>query len=70
MSKAILSFPIPEEKEEFEMAFHGPHFRFALEEIDNTLRNRMKHGDISEDMYDAYDEIRGWINDALGVIER
>ena len=70
MSKAVLSYQLPEEREEFEMAYHGASFRFALEEIDSTLRSRMKHEDIVAEVYDAYDEIRGWLNDALGVLER
>ena len=37
MSKAILEFNLPEDREDFEMAQNGWKFRVALQEIDEDL---------------------------------
>lgn len=44
MSKGILEFNLPEDKEDFEMAQNGWKFRVALQEIDeDLLRSLVKY---------------------------
>lgn len=42
--KAILEFNLPEDKEEFENAVKGMNWALTLWELDNFLRNKLKHG--------------------------
>jgi len=46
--KAILEFNLPEEQSEHADAINGTQWRCAVQTIDQTLRNRLKHDDIPE----------------------
>ena len=42
--KATLEFTMPEDRVEHALSVRGPGFAFALTNLDNTLRNALKHG--------------------------
>ncbi len=44
MSKAILEFTLPEEREEFDMACKAGDYLSALQEFEQILRGIEKHG--------------------------
>ena len=39
-----MEFPLPECREEFEMASHGADYKSVLRELDEWLRGKVKHG--------------------------
>jgi hypothetical protein len=55
---ATLTFTLPEEQEEFYLAAKGADWRLVLEDMDNYLRGRLKHEDVSEDVATALDAAR------------
>jgi hypothetical protein len=55
---ATLTFTLPEEQEEFYLAAKGADWRLVLEDMDNYLRGRLKHEDLSEDAAVALDAAR------------
>jgi len=55
---ATLTFTLPEEQEEFYLAAKGAEWRIVLEDMDNYLRGRLKHEDLSEDADKALDAAR------------
>jgi hypothetical protein len=63
MSKATLSFNIPEEKDEFEAAVHGGDYKDVIYQIDMKLRNMEKYED--KEMI-SIDEARTMIREFLG----
>jgi len=58
--KSILEFDLPEEQEEFKMAVNGGKYISSIQNLDNYLRNMVKHDSdkLSPDRLDAYIEIR------------
>lgn len=55
---ATLTFNLPEEEEEFEMASQARKLYFAVSDFDNFLRNKIKHADLTDEQYGVYDSIR------------
>ena len=45
MSKAVLVFNVPEEREELYYAQHGIDYSIVLEDFDNWLRQKYKYED-------------------------
>lgn len=71
MSKATLKFDLDEERYEFMCAVHGHEFYSMLRDIDNKLRNLLKHGGISEISSDKLaEEIRVDISEVISKIDR
>lgn len=58
MSFAILKYKLPDEREAFEAAHRGEDLKFAVQEFDSWLRNKVKHGDHSEEVQKAFEECR------------
>ncbi len=59
MPRVYLSFKLPEENEEFEIAFAGHNYKYVLEDLDNFLRNKLKYdGDLHEKYIKVYQEVR------------
>lgn len=44
MSKATLSFTLPEEQEDFDSAYNGASYLLTLSEIYNKCRSQLKYG--------------------------
>lgn len=68
MSKAILEFNLPEDREDFEMATNGKSMYNVLWEMDQWLRIKTKYApdNISSDTYDAYDKCREQLGEFMG----
>jgi hypothetical protein len=58
--KAILEFNLPEDNQDFQLASNAMKFWSVLYELDQDLRAKTKYAsdDLSQDKYDAYEEIR------------
>jgi len=54
--RAILTFRLPQEQEEFDNASHGGDWRYAMQALDECLRQDLKYGTgrkTSEEIRDA-----------------
>ena len=58
MAKVTIEFDSIEDKEEMEMCLNGMKWYLLAWELDQYLRNRLKHEVLSEDAYKALDEAR------------
>ena len=67
MAKAILEFNLPEDGDDFELAVKGREFMLTLWDLDQWLRNELKHGSLSDEKYDSYDKIRTMLHDLMAV---
>lgn len=65
MAKATLSFTLPEEQVEFEMACKAVDFSCVLEEIQNELRNHLKHNSHPQWDTQTVEEIRAIIAELM-----
>lgn len=61
MSKAKLTFTLPEEQEEFQTAINAWKYRILVGEIKEKIRRKIKHEEISEDVYLALDDLQDFI---------
>lgn len=62
--KAKLEFKLPEEKLEFYLASHAHDLWEVLWDLDQHLRSQLKHGDITEETYEALDSVRSLLWDS------
>ena len=67
MPKAVLEFDLndPEDKEAHQLALNARHYKNALKEVDSLLRNKLKHGDLTEGEFQHLDEIRTRLHEEL-----
>ncbi|NBO56610.1 MAG: hypothetical protein EBU84_18925 [Actinobacteria bacterium] len=65
--KGTLTFDLPEESEEFELARNGWRYKAALEDMDNWLRSKLKYEDLDDKTYEIYElcrtKLREYAND-------
>ena len=66
--KAILEFNLPEEEEQFNVASKGMDWALIVWELDQTLRNKLKYGDLLPNTRAELEEIRNTLDEML--IER
>lgn len=45
MSRVYLKFDLPEEREEYELAYNGAKYKYALDDLDDWLRAQIKYDD-------------------------
>lgn len=64
MSAATLTFTLPEESQEFHQAANAGDVVAALQDFDQALRNRAKHGRPSERRISC-DDARGILRECL-----
>jgi hypothetical protein len=55
---ATLTFQLPEEADDLDLARKGSDWRIVLEDMDAHLRSRLKHEDLPEDVNAALDAAR------------
>lgn len=67
MSRATLSFNLPEEQSEFTAAIEGAAARGLLWEIDQHCRGMIKHGGLSTEISRHLQEIRDIIRNSPGI---
>ena len=63
--KAILEFNLPEDEEQFNVASKGMDWALVVWDIDQLLRNKLKHGDIFPNTRAELEKIRKTINEML-----
>ena len=56
--KVTMTFTLPEDDQEHRDALQGPAYHRALHEIDDYLRNRLKHGTLSEELRNELEALR------------
>ena len=61
--KAILEFSLPDEAWEHQVALQAMAYYRALKEIDDYLRNRLKHGDPPPDVLEELEAVRRLLRD-------
>jgi len=61
--KAILEFNLPEEEEQHADAINGTQYKFAIQELDEYLRRRLKYEKLSN--YDEVNAIRTELHNIL-----
>jgi hypothetical protein len=64
MPIATLSFELPEEATEFREAVQGPSAKGVLWQLDEFLRMRVKHGELSAEVAAALQEVRDHLHQA------
>ena len=62
--KAILEFNLPEEEEQFNVASKGMDWALIVWDIDQLLRNKLKHGAPTHHVH-LLEEIRDTLNDMI-----
>jgi hypothetical protein len=55
---ATLTFTLPEEADDLDLARKGSDWRIVVEDLDAYLRGRLKHEDLAPDADKALDEAR------------
>lgn len=60
MPKVILEYNIPEEQDEFDLAYNGARLAVIVEDFDEYLRRKLKYesDSLTEEQYKLYQEIR------------
>ena len=66
--KAILEFELPEDKENFDASAKGMDWAIVAWDMDQLLRNKLKHGDLLPNTRAELEEIRETLDEML--IER
>lgn len=56
-----LTFDLPNEKEEFDLASHAGEYAMALTEICNFIRNKLKHEELSDETEKVLEELRTFV---------
>ena len=67
--KATLSFSIPQEQEEFELAQNGGKYKAVLKILDNWLRSKLKHEDLPEQEDKTMNSVRNKLHELLNEEE-
>ena len=60
---ATLTFQLPEEADDLDLARKGSDWRIVVEDLDAYLRGRLKHEDLPPDADKALDEARQRLHD-------
>ena len=65
MPTAILSYNLPEEQDEFDLAYNGARLAVIVEDFDDYLRRKLKYESdaLTEEQYKLYQEIRDKLNE-------
>ena len=65
--KAILEFNLPDDQEDFKLATNALNWYIVCWDLDQQLRSKTKYApdDISQDKYDAYEEIRDLLREYM-----
>ncbi len=58
MPKATLTFQLPEEADEFDLAYNGARLSVIIADLDNYLRSKIKYENLPEEQEKIYQEIR------------
>jgi hypothetical protein len=70
MSKAILEFNLPEDRDDFRYAINGEAYREALNNIRQDVRKIWKYRELPQEQWDLVDEIYQMINQRIDEGEK
>lgn len=59
--KAILTFNLPRENEEFRTTVNGMGYRNVLSDVDNYLREKLKYGHKYKSVNEALQDVRDYL---------
>jgi len=59
--KSVLEFDLPEENDDFLSAINGWKYNAIIFDLQNWLRSKYKHEDLTEQEYDLIEKIREYI---------
>lgn len=65
MPVATLTFNIPEERQEFEMACKGSEWQGVVFDVDKYLRDKLKYGKLSTGASDTLEDFRTYLRGCL-----
>ena len=65
MPRAVLMFRLPQEQTEFNMALTGTEWQGVLWLVDQHLRNRIKHEELSDSVSNALQLVRDMIREEM-----
>ena len=60
--KVNLEFDLPTEKEDLDNALNGSKYKSVIRDIDNNIRLKLKHEELSDEEHIIYTEIRDKIS--------
>lgn len=63
--KAILEFNLPEESVEHLLALRGDAYKYALDDMDNYLRTRLKYEELPDAVVEALQAARNKLNELI-----
>ena len=63
--KAILEFELPRDKENFDASAKGMDWAIVAWDLDQLLRNKLKHGELFPNTRETLEKIRDTLNDML-----
>ena len=63
--KAILEFNLPEDREEYDACIKGNDYMCNLIDIDNFLRNQLKHGHD----FPTPESVMEWVRNKITTVE-
>ena len=63
--KAILEFNLPADEEQFDAANRGMDWALVAWDMDQLLRNKLKHGELFPNTRETLEKIRDTLNDML-----
>lgn len=63
--EGILKFNLPEENHDFKLAVNASSWYAVLWDIDQSLRNKIKYGNLGEDVENALQEVRDDIHSRM-----
>lgn len=63
--KGILTFNLPQENDEFELAQQGWQYKGVVNDLDRMLRNKLKHEHLSDSEHQSLTEIREFLHQCL-----
>ena len=65
--KAILEFDLPEENAEHKLAVNAGNYYAVLWDIDQYIRNKLKHGGLAESEYVVLEKTRDELWDLMNT---
>jgi hypothetical protein len=65
MAEGILKFNLSEEDNEFRLALNASKWYGVVWDVDQVLRNKLKHGEITDEARKAYEEIREELHSSM-----
>ena len=63
--KATITFDLPDERQEHDMAIHGADYHAAIWELDQFLRDALKYGHQYKTADDALEAVRNRLHEEL-----